>query len=121
MNKLYKLVSNLLIASMLLLPFTSQAAMIGTEESLAVSQGQVNKDKVLSFLSRTDVIAKYESMGLSSKISKDRVNALTQEEVNLVAEKIDSLPAGGYISEAGGVIIGVTLILIVWLITRDGK
>jgi hypothetical protein len=121
MNTFYKLFINLLITSMVLLPFSSQAGMIGTEQSASASQDAANRDKVNTFLSRADVVAKYESMGLGSKISQDRVNAMTQDEVNLVAGKIDSLPAGGYISEAGAIIIGVFLLLIVWVISRDGK
>jgi hypothetical protein len=36
-----------------------------------------------------------------------------------LAGKIDSLPAGGYITETGGVIIGVTLIIAIALITHS--
>ena len=121
MRSFYKAFVNLLICCMVLVSFSSQAGMIGTEKSAAISQDLANQDKVNTFLSRADVVAKYESMGLGSKISQARVNAMTQDEVNLVAKKIDSLPAGGYISEAGGVIIGITLIIIVWIIARDVK
>jgi len=121
MRSFYKAFVNLLICCMILVSFSSQAGMIGTEKSAAIGQDLANRDKVNTFLSRADVVAKYESMGLGSKISQARVNAMTQDEVNLVAKKIDSLPAGGYISEAGGVIIGITLIIIVWIIARDVK
>ena len=123
MKKFKSLISSILIACISLLPFTSQAGIIGTETTITLQQNISNIEKVKSFLSREDVIAKYESMGLSSKISKERVDALTQEEVDLVAAKIDSLPAGGdwFITEAGGVIIGLTLIVIVWLMTRNDK
>ena len=115
-------ISSILIACLSLLPFTSQAGIVGTETTITLQQNISNIEKVKSFLSREDIIAKYESMGLSSKISKERVDALTQEEVDLVAAKIDSLPAGGwYITEVGGVIIGITLIVIVWLMTRNDK
>ena len=113
-------ISSILIACISLLPFTSQAGIIGTETTITLQQNISNIEKVKSFLSREDVIAKYESMGLSSKISKERVDALTQEEVDLVAAKIDSLPAGGFfLSETGGVIAGLVLIVLVWMIARD--
>ena len=122
MKKFKSLISSILIACISLLPFTSQAGIIGTETTITLQQNISNIEKVKSFLSREDVIAKYESMGLSSKISKERVDALTQEEVDLVAAQVDSLPAGGwYITEVGGVIIGITLIVIVWLMTRSDK
>ena len=119
MKKFKSLVSSILIACLSLLPFTSQAGIVGTETTITLQQNISNIEKVKSFLSREDVIAKYESIGLSSKISKERVDALTQEEVDLVAAKIDSLPAGGYLSETGGVIAGIVLIVIVWMIARD--
>ena len=122
MKTLNSFISSILIACITLLPMTSQAGIIGTESTIALQQNILNVEKVKSFLSREDVIAKYESMGLSSKISKERVDALTQEEVDLVAAKIDSLPAGGwFITEAGGVIIGLTIIIVVWLMTRNDK
>ena len=112
-------IASILIACITFLPITSQAGIIGTDTTIALQQNISNFEKVKSFLSREDVIAKYESMGLSSKISKERVDALTQEEVDLVAAQIDSLPAGGYLSETGGVIAGIVLIVIVWMIARD--
>jgi hypothetical protein len=121
MKQFKSLIASILIACITFLPITSQAGIIGTDTTIALQQNISNVEKVKSFLSREDVIAKYESMGLSSKISKERVDALTQEEVNLVAAQIDSLPAGGYITETGGVIIAFALIIIVWIIARDQK
>ena len=118
MKTFKSLIASILIACITFLPITSQAGIIGTDTTIAIQQNISNFEKVKNFLSREDVIAKYESMGLSSKISKERVDALTQEEVNLVAAQIDSLPAGGYISETGGVIIAVTLIIIIWIIAK---
>ena len=113
-------ISSILIACITFLPMTSQAGIIGTESTIALQQNISNIEKVKNFLSREDVIAKFESMGLSSKISKERVDALTQEEVDLVAKNIDSLPAGGFfLSETGGVIAALAFIVLIWIIARD--
>jgi hypothetical protein len=78
-------------------------------------------DKVNSFIRRTDVIAKFEQLGLSTASAKERVAAMTQQEIDLIASKVDSLPTGGYITSTGGVIIGVTLIIVIALITHAPK
>jgi hypothetical protein len=110
-----KLISQLLIATMILLPFSTQAGMIGTDQAIASAQDQANRDKVRDFVTRTDVVKQFESLGLTSANAQDRVNAMTQEEVNRIAGKIDSMPAGasssnGWWWAAGVIIIG----LIIW-------
>jgi len=115
-----KSVACALIVASGLLPMASQAGMIGTDQAIAVSRGTSDlagvRAKVESFLVRNDVAQKLNVMGVSSDAAKERVNALTPEELQLVAAKIDSMPAGGYITETGGVIIGVTLIVIIALL-----
>ena len=52
--------------------------------------------------------------GLSAGTAADRVSAMTQDEVNRIAGKIDSLPAG---ADSGAVLAAVIIIgLIVWLV-----
>ena len=117
MQHISKAIAHLLIASMLMLPFVSNARLISTEQSALNDQNSVNRLKVSDFINRSDVATKLTQLGLTTKNAYDRVNAMTQEEVNYLAGKIDSLPAGGYITETGGVIIGVTLIIVIALIT----
>jgi hypothetical protein len=109
-----KLISQLLIVSMILLPFSTQAGMIGTDQAVASAHDLSNVDKVRDFVSRTDVTKQFEALGLSAANAQDRVNALTQEEINRIAGNIDSMPAGassnGWWWAAGVVIIG----LIIW-------
>lgn len=109
-----KLISQLLIVSMVLMPFSAQAGMIGTDQAVASAQELSNVDKVREFVSRTDVTKQFEAMGLSAANAQDRVNALTQEEINRIAGKIDSMPAGasadGWWWAAGVIVIG----LIIW-------
>lgn len=115
-----KSIACVLIAATGLLPLASQARMIGTDQAIAVSRGTSGsaemRAKVEGFLVRSEVAQKLNFMGVSSDAAKERVNAMTPEELQLVAAKIDSMPAGGYITETGGVIIGLTLIIIVALL-----
>lgn len=115
MKLFYKLVSQLLIVSMMLLPFSSQAGMIGTGQAVASSQDLANLDKVRDFVSRGEVVKQFEAMGITAPAAQDRVNAMTQEEINQVAGKIDSLPAGAA-SGWGWVAVAVVVGLIIWLV-----
>ena len=94
MKFLSKFVSQLLIASMVLLPFSSQAGMIGTDQVVASATAQANRDKVRDFVSRTDVQKQFEALGLTTANAAERVNAMTQDEINRVAGKIDTLSIG---------------------------
>ncbi|MEO7725730.1 MAG: PA2779 family protein [Burkholderiales bacterium] len=109
MKSLYKLVCQLLIVSMMLLPFSTQAGMIGTDQVVAGASDQTNRDKVVDFMTRTDVLKKFETLGLTAATAQDRVNAMTQEEINRIAGKIDSLPAG---ASSNGAWIAVAVIIV---------
>ena len=118
MKSFSKLICHLLIACMVLLPFTANAGMIGTDQAIASAVEQANRDKVSDFMSRGDVIKQFEALGLTTATAQDRVNAMTQEEINRIAGKIDSLPAGassnGWWWAAGVIVIG----LIIWYVYK---
>jgi hypothetical protein len=114
MKQFYKLVAQVLMVCMVWTPFSLQAGMIGTDQVIAGAQDQANRDKVLNFVTRGDVVKQLETLGLSTATAKERVGAMTQDEVNQVAGKIDSLPAG---ASSGGWIAAVVIIgLLIWLV-----
>jgi hypothetical protein len=116
MKLLSKLISQLLIVSMVFLPFSAQAGMIGTDQAIASTQDLANRDKVRDFVSRGDVVKQFEALGLSAATAQERVNAMTQEEINRVAGKIDTLPAGAtshWAWVAAVVVIGI-IVYMVW-------
>lgn len=111
-------ISRVLIVCMALLPFSTQAGMIGTDQVVASAAAQANRDKVRDFVSRADVQKQMEVLGLSPANAKDRVNALTDEEVQRIAGKIDSAPAGasstGTAWVVGALIVIAILVYIYW-------
>jgi len=113
MKLLSKLISQLLILSMVVLPFSTQAGMIGTDQVVANATAEANRDKVRDFVSRTDVQKQFETLGLTTANAAERVNAMTQDEINRIAGKIDTLPAGADSSTgwwfAGIIIVGVII------------
>ncbi len=118
MKMFAKLISQMLIVCMALLPFSTQAGMIATDQVVTSAAAQANRDKVRDFVARADVQKQMEVLGLSAANAKDRVDALTDEEVQRIAGKIDALPAGASSSSgwwiAAGVIIIAILVYVYW-------
>ena len=112
MRVFYKLMARILILSIVWMPFSIQAEMIGTDQVAGTAQGQLNRDKVTSFLSRSEVAAQLEALGLSASKAKERVDAMTQQEVNRLAGRIDALPAGASDAWAWAAAIAIIAVFI---------
>ena len=111
---LRKFVSRIVILCMAVLPFQqAQAAMVGTEQVVAAAQMQQDRDKVRTFMARSDVQQQLQAMGVKTDDAQARVAAMSDEEVKTVAGKIDSLPAGA-MSGWGIAAIVIVIGLIVW-------
>ena len=94
MNAWAKIISRLLIALMIWTPYQfATAGMIGTDQVVA-STSQLDRTTVLNFLSRSDVTNQLQSLGIDPTTAKDRVAAMTDEEVQSLAGQINSMPAG---------------------------
>jgi hypothetical protein len=94
MKTFCRLICRVLIASLIVLPFSVNARMIGTDQATASTQDLANRDKVRDFASRESVSEQLQAMGVSSSTANERIAAMTQEEINTLAGKIDMLPAG---------------------------
>ncbi len=101
----------LLIVLMAWTPYQiAQAGMIGTDQVVA-STSQVDRSTVMSFVSRADVAGQLQSMGLDPATAKDRVAAMTDQEVRYVAGKIDSMPVG---ADGAGLLLIIIIIAVIW-------
>jgi len=94
MTSFYKQVARVLIVSMAWMPFSLNAAMVGTSEIVAGARQDASRDTVTEFLSRDEVVRQLEGMGLSAADARARVDVLTADEVRQLAGRINSLPAG---------------------------
>lgn len=114
MHCLKRLMASVLIASTALmgLPISANAAMVGTEEALSSVAGS-ERDKVSAFLLREDVRAALQARGVNPEAAVERVQALSNEEVALLAQQIDQAPA------AGVDVLGFFLVLFVVLVITD--
>ena len=104
-------ICRLLIVLMAWAPYQiAQAGMIATDKVVA-STSQADRAAVASFVSRADVASQLQSFGIDASSARDRVAAMTDEELRYVAGRIDSMPAG---ANGAGLVIVILLIVVVW-------
>lgn len=112
-----RLISHLLVISVIALPFSTQAALVGTDEVVKQAQMQSERDKVRDFVARADVQKELQSYGLTPQTAKERVDALTDMEVQQIAGKIDALPAGA-INTAETVLLIAVLVVVLYVVLK---
>jgi len=108
----------LLVVSTIMLPYSApaQAGMIGTGQAIGSVEAQ--RGKVRSFVARADVQRQLAALGVEATAASERVNALTDDEVQRLAGRIDTLPAGGVATE---VALAVILILLLFIFIIDKR
>jgi hypothetical protein len=89
----------------------AQAGMIGTDQVASVAS-QADRNTVLEFLGRAEVTSQLQSLGVDAATVKDRVAAMTDQEVQMLAGKIANQPAGG--DTLGVVLLLLIIGAVVW-------
>jgi hypothetical protein len=110
-----RLISRLLIACLIGLPFQVQAGLIGTDDVVSAAQAAAARTTVATVMSRSDVASQLQTFGLSADDAKARVAALTDAEVTKLAGQIGTVPAGADVSWGWVIVIGL---LIWWLVKK---
>jgi len=99
MIDLHRNIARILVVSMcsLGLPVpVAQAELVPTDKVELVQQTAfAARERLDSLFDRTDVRAALERHGVSADEAKARVNALSDDEVERLAARFDSLPAAG--------------------------
>lgn len=108
MNAFNRAVARLLILCTigLGLPLPASAGIVTTDQI----QSSAERDRVKDFMVREDVRAQMQSLGVDANAVRERVDAMTDEEVGELAGRIDQMPAGG---DVIGVLFAVFIILLV--------
>ena len=112
-----RIISHLLVISLIGLPFSTQAALIGTDEVLKQAQTQSDRDRVRDFVARADVQKELQAYGVNPQAAKERVDALTDQEVQQIAGKLDSLPAGA-IGTGETILLAVLLVVVIYVVLK---
>jgi hypothetical protein len=107
------LVVSLAILSVPVAP--AQAGMVGTDRIVEQRAGSA-RDRVADFLARDDVRARIGALGISPGEADARVAALSDDEIDAIAARIDELPAG---QGAVGAVVGAALIVFLVLLVTD--
>ena len=107
-----KTLCRLLVVLMVWSPMQfATAGMIGTDQVASVAS-QADRSTVLQFLGRAEVANQMQSMGVDASTVKDRIAAMTDQEVQQLAGKIQSMPAGA--DSTGVVILLLVVAAVVW-------
>jgi len=113
MNVWAKTICRLLIALMVWMPYQiATAGMIGTDQ-VVTSSPQVDRTTVLNFLNRSDVAGQLQTFGIDPSTAKDRVAAMSDQEVQSLAGQINAMPAAG-ISSGAGILLLIIIAAAVW-------
>jgi len=94
------------------LPLTAQAGIVTTGEFISshTASANSNRERVGSFLARDDVRQALQTQGISPQAAVERVQAMSDAEVEQLAGRIDQAPAGG---DVLGVLFTVFIVLLV--------
>lgn len=96
--------------AMLSMQAPAHAGLVGTGEVIAEQQRSLDREQLLSALSRDDVRSQLTALGVDPADAAARVAALSEEELQAMASKMNELPAGG---DVLGVIVFLFLVLLV--------
>jgi hypothetical protein len=108
MNAFNRTVARLLMLCIIGLgmPLPASAGIVTTDQIYAGAE----RDRVRDFMLREDVRTQMQSLGVDADSVRERVDAMTDEEVSKLAGRIDQAPAGG---DVLGILFAVFIILLV--------
>jgi len=92
------------------------AALIPTEVTSDSAKVALAREDIKNFMARQDSQNLLIAKGISPEEAKARIDSLTDAEVLMVSQHIESMPAGG---NAVGVIVGAILLVFIILLITD--
>ena len=108
-----KMTCRALIVSLLALSFTTaKAGMIGADQVAAGSPAS-QRTMVLSVLNRADTAAQLQAQGIDPALARERVASMSDQEVQALAQDMQTAPAGASLHAAGWLAI-VVIAGLVW-------
>jgi hypothetical protein len=89
----------------------AQAGMIGTEQ-VASTAHHGDRTTLLNMLSRVEVASQLQALGIDPAQAKDRVQAMSDQEIAALVNRLDSMPAGA--SSGGAVLLIIIIAVAIW-------
>lgn len=94
-SKMKKMTCRALVVSLLALSFqTANAGMIGADQAAAAGAAQTERGMVMNVLARADTAAQLQAQGIDPTMARERVAAMTDQEVRALAQDMHTAPAG---------------------------
>jgi hypothetical protein len=90
---------------------TAWGGVISTQQYLTAIDRDATIAHIDAMLARDDVRRELERLGVDPAAANERVAAMTDQELQTLATKMDDLPAGGGILAVVGIVFIVLLIL----------
>lgn len=87
------------------------AGLIGTEQFMGQQLVELDRETLRNVFDREDARALLENNGITQAQAQDRVNAMTDREVRIFAQKFGEQPAGGSVGVVAAVLIIVLLFI----------
>ena len=109
-----RILSSLLVTFVLWFSMQSSihASMVSTTDLVTAQQVEINKETLLASLDREEVKEMLASHGVDPDQARERVANMTDEEVSILNQKLNDMPAGAGIA-------GVLLIVFLALLLTD--
>ena len=108
-----KMTCRALIVSLLALSFTTaKAGMIGADQ-VAAADAASQRTMVMSLLNRADTAAQLQAQGIDPALARERVASMSDQEVQALAQDMQTAPAGASLHAAGWLAI-VVIAGLVW-------
>lgn len=111
-----RLAKNLLIPKLLIVTMlyisglsTVNAGIISSTDLVTQQQYQIDRDRLLTALERDEVRSALTARGVDPEMAKQRVMSMTADEVRVMNNNIDALPAGAGFLEVALIVFLVLL------------
>ena len=103
-----------LIVALLSLSFqAARAGMIGADQAATAGAPQTDRGVVMSVLGRAETAAQLQAAGIDPTMARERVAAMTDQEVQALASDLQNAPAGAAL-HAGGYLAIVLVAGLIW-------
>lgn len=93
----------------------ARAEIVIADQVVPQSQAEADRLKIQNLVERAEVKDKLQVLGVEESISNVRVAAMTDAEIHAIAQTIDTMPAGGRLTNSDLILI-LLLILLILLI-----
>lgn len=89
----------------------SFAGIVTTSDLLNARQTGIERQQVRDWLARDEVRSQLTAMGVDVKAAQARVDSMTPQEVHVMAQRMDQMPAGAGALEAAVLVLLILILL----------